>query len=100
MSDPTVTVSWGELFDRISILEIKHARLTSPQAQDIVIAQLTALRSAENTLAPKPPKLAELRKRLKSVNERLWTTEDDLRSHEARKDFDVHFVELARSVYL
>jgi hypothetical protein len=42
----------------------------------------------------------ELRGKLKSVNERLWAIEDDLRVHEARKDFAARFVELARSVYL
>lgn len=97
--DPIVTVSWGELFDRISILEIKQARMTSEAARTAAAAQLATLRQTENMLSQEPMMLPELRKQLKSVNERLWSIEDELRDHEARKAFDGRFIELARGVY-
>jgi predicted nucleic acid-binding Zn-ribbon protein len=98
--DPVIAVSWGELLDRISILEIKQVRLSSDKARELAVKQLAGLRKAEETLSRRPPALIELRGKLRSVNERLWTIEDEIRAHEARKDFDARFVELARSVYL
>ena len=44
--------------------------------------------------------LAGLANQLKAVNEQLWDIEDAIRSKEARKEFDDHFVQLARSVYV
>ena len=49
-----------------------------------------------------PPALkaiAELRARLKAVNERLWDIEDAIRLKEKAQAFDAEFVKLARSVY-
>ena len=43
--------------------------------------------------------LAALEGQLRSVNGHLWNVEDELRAHEARLDFGVAFVELARQVY-
>ena len=36
---------------------------------------------------------------LKTVNEALWEIEDDIRQCEAKQDFGLRFIELARSVY-
>jgi hypothetical protein len=43
--------------------------------------------------------IAELRARLKAVNERLWEIEDDIRLKEKAQAFDAEFIKLARSVY-
>jgi hypothetical protein len=43
--------------------------------------------------------IVELRARLKAVNERLWTIEDDIRLKEKAQAFDDEFVQLARAVY-
>ena len=40
---PTIEVSWGELIDKITILEIKEQRLTSPAAVANVRKELAAL---------------------------------------------------------
>jgi len=99
MADPIVTISWGELFDRLSILEIKRERLSSESSRTTVDTQLSRLNLVASSVDLSSPKLSELRTRLKSVNERLWTIEDEIRAHEAREAFDAHFIELARSVY-
>lgn len=97
--NPTVQVSWGELIDKITILEIKEARLTSPEAVANVRRELAALARTVQDVRCKnsdlPPIMAELR----LVNEALWDIEDRLRAKEAAKQFDREFVELARSVY-
>jgi hypothetical protein len=97
--NPTVPVSWGELLDKITILEIKAERLTSETA-------LANVRHELNHLAPTAAKalslhagVEALKAELKRVNETLWQIEDDIRTHEARQSFDADFIRLARAVY-
>lgn len=94
-----IEVSWGEVFDKLTILQIKQARLASPQAAENVRRELAALDQAVATLSPVPAGLSALQAELKQVNETLWTVEDRIRAKEAAKAFDQEFIELARSVY-
>jgi len=97
---PTIEVSWGEVIDKMTILEIKEQRLASPEAVAHVRRERTALTRVLKKLDPPPAELDALTSRLKSVNEALWTIEDQIRAKEASKSFDRQFVELARSIYL
>jgi hypothetical protein len=99
MVDPVVPVSWGELLDKVAILEIKRTRLRAPDAVANAEKELAALGPALAALDPAPAGLAELRAALSAVNRRLWTIEDRIREADAKGDFGVAFVELARSVY-
>ena len=96
---PQVPLSWGDVFDKLTILEIKAQRLTSPQALDNVARERAALERVVGTLRPEPAGLAALKAELKSINETLWDIENRTRAKEAAKTFDGEFVELARSVY-
>lgn len=96
--NPLVQVSWGELFDKIVILEIKTQRLSSASARANAGRELAILLDAAKTAAASPA-LADLRGKLKTVNEALWGIEDDIRAKEAASDFGEGFVELARAVY-
>jgi hypothetical protein len=96
---PSVPVSWGELLDKITILEIKSERLRDPVALANSAHELALLRSVLAEVAEAPPVLAALREELIAVNRRLWDIEDDLRRKEATKTFDAEFIELARAVY-
>ena len=96
-SKPLAPVSWGELFDKISILEIKAARIKAKPARANVRRELEALNAVA---APaKRAGLARLRQKLRKVNEALWEIEDEIREKEHRQEFDARFVALARSVY-
>jgi hypothetical protein len=99
MADPIVPVSWGELLDKIAILEIKRSRLRAPQAVANAERELAALTPSLTVLQPAPAGLAELRTALAEVNQRLWEIEDRIREKDAQGDFGVEFVALARSVY-
>ncbi len=99
MVDPVVPVSWGELLDKIAILEIKRERLRTPEAVANAERELAALAAALALLEPAPAGLAELRAALAAVNRRLWTIEDQIREKDAQGDFGPGFVALARSVY-
>jgi len=98
LAAPNVEVSWGELIDKITILEIKQQRLTSPQAVANVRRELAALSRVVQELNP-PKALDALTQSLKSINETLWEIEDRIRAKEAARSFDAQFIELARSVY-
>ncbi len=41
---PSVPVSWGELLDKITILEIKRERITRAEARDNVVREYRLLR--------------------------------------------------------
>ena len=99
-SSPSVRISWGELLDRITILEIKVQRLKSQAATEKVQHELAILSSAADEILSEQPHLIALKEQLKSVNEVLWDIEDKIRAKEAAKSFDQHFIELARSVYI
>jgi hypothetical protein len=96
---PLVPVSWGELIDKISILEIKAERLNLPDAVRNAAHELGLLRDALATLGDTPAELAALTAELAIVNRRLWDIEDDIRAKEAARSFDADFIALARAVY-
>jgi hypothetical protein len=95
-----VPVSYGELLDKIAILQIKSERMSDPAKLANVRNELEAL---ERTWLAHPAAvedIAALRARLKAVNERLWVIEDDIRVLEKAGRFDADFIRLARSVYV
>jgi hypothetical protein len=95
---PRITVSWGELIDKIAILEIKRERIVAKEAARNVEKELDILRGiAEPVLALN--KVAALKLRLDAINRDLWDIENLLRQGELEGDFGPAFVSLARSVY-
>ena len=92
-----VPVSWGELLDKITILEIKQARLEDAAKRANVVAELAAL---TEIAGPAMKDAAALLAQLKMVNEALWDIEDRIRDKERQAAFDGEFIELARSVYI
>lgn len=95
---PRILVSWGELIDKISILEIKRQRIVAKDAVANVEKELGLLRKiAEPVLGSM--EIAELKSRLGAINRELWNVEIFLRDKEAKGDFGAAFVDLARSVY-
>ena len=100
LDTPDVPVSWGELIDKITILEIKAARLEKPAARANVLTELRLLDEKAQPLFAAHGEAMALKARLTAVNEQLWDIEDRIRESEARKAFDETFIGLARSVYV
>ncbi len=94
-----VPISVGELFDKLSILELKAAAMTEPARRANVMRELAALTEVRRQQVACDPELAALYAELKAVNGRLWCIEDSIRDHEREQRFDNGFIELARSVY-
>jgi len=96
-----VEVSIGELFDKLTILEIKMEKIKDNSKLENIRKEWNILNDksmsilsifADQTLFKKIYKLEE-------INRQLWDIEDWIRECEKQKRFDKEFVELARSVY-
>ncbi len=94
-----VPVSWGEMLDKITILEIKKERITDKGKLANVCREYEELCKTRDALIIMPPEVAGLVAELKQINEKLWEIEDDIRDCERSKDFGAKFIELARGVY-
>jgi hypothetical protein len=92
-------ISVGELFDKISILEIKKNKITDTTKRNIVLKELNSLKGTINENVKKSKLITKLYKKLKSVNLKLWKIEDDIRDCERKKNFKNKFIRLARLVY-
>ncbi|HAP53501.1 MAG TPA: hypothetical protein DCQ60_11165, partial [Marinobacter adhaerens] len=96
-----VPVSFGEVLDKITILEIKSERIKDETKVKNVRLELDELSATwDEAVKDKAAEIADLRKQLKAVNEELWVIEDDIRDQEAAQDFGARFIELARAVYV
>jgi hypothetical protein len=94
-----IPVSWGELLDKITILEIKSERMDDAAKLANVRRELELLMEVRNRQGESPAGLAGLVAELRAANERLWEIEDAIRDCERQRDFGQRFIEMARSVY-
>ena len=99
MSEIQAPVSFGELLDKIAILQIKSERMADATKLANVRNELSALESTWMAHPAASHDIVSLRAQLKEVNERLWVIEDDIRLKEKAQEFDAEFIKLARSVY-
>ena len=96
----SVPISVGELFDKISILEIKTKKIKDKSNLRIIKFELSELKKIiNNKKLNKSYNKIQYQKLLK-INNRLWSIEDNKRKYEVTKKFDKKFIELARKVYL
>jgi hypothetical protein len=96
-----IKVSVGEVFDKLSILEIKKNKLTDAdkllnvqKEYDYLNQVLDSSRIADSV------KFNHFYNQLLIVNTLLWDIEDGKRACERTQDFGEHFVQLARQVYI
>ena len=100
MGNVSVPISFGELIDKITILEIKSQKITDAAKVKNVRHELDELQRVWASLEESSVEINDLRQELKTVNETLWDIEDDIRKKDLRGEFDSEFIELARSVYI
>jgi len=93
-------VAWGEVFDKLTILQIKAQKLTDAVKLSNVEAEKQALESVVGNLSRFPVELVSLVDELCAINTGLWDIEEGKRDCERRKCFDEKFIELARRVYM
>ena len=100
MNSPQVPISWGEFFDKITILQVKLENLTSKNALENVEQELKKLQSILTQNGPKTMETIQLEGELRQINQQLWGIEDKIRDKERTNSFDDGFIQLARSVYI
>ncbi len=98
--DIRVSLSAGECLDKITILEIKAAKIKDAAKLVNINHELKILQDICAKTLPKEIDISSEMAELKSVNEALWKIEDDIRDKEFAGEFDQRFIELARSVYI
>lgn len=86
-----VPISLGELYDKISILEIKRTMITDEKKLVNINKELEVL----NLISDKHPFDNDLYLKIKKINKDLWIVEDQLRVKEKNRDFDEAFISLA-----
>ena len=99
MNKIIVEVSIGELFDKISILEIKQGKIKDPEKLKFINNEHAILKSQFEKNIKSDEKLNELYQSLKEINSKLWVIEDDKRQCEKDKDFGEKFIKLSRDVH-
>lgn len=92
-------ISAGELFDKISILEIKKNKIKDKNKRNIILKELSSLQETASENIEKSKSIIKLYKKLKSINLKLWKIEDDIRNCERKNNFESKFIKLARAVY-
>ena len=95
-----VELSYGEMLDKVTILQIKSERMTDAAKVANVTKELDLLNGLWKSDEKSSIDITEEIAGLKKINEALWEIEDDIRDKERAKEFDEKFIELARSVYV
>ena len=99
-----VEISYGELLDKISILEIKKERINDPEKLKFINDDLNLLKIQMHKVTKSKnftddKKLQKLFLSLKEINAKLWVVEDDKRICEKNSDFGEKFIKLSRNVH-
>ena len=92
-------ISAGELIDKITILEIKKAKITNKEKLADIEKELLSLSQTMNEFIPDETLIINHKKHLKEINLKLWDIENGKRLAEKNNDFGETFIELARNVY-
>ena len=99
MNKILVEVSVGELFDKISILEIKKDKIKDKEKLKYIIDEYNLLKEQMVNRVKLNEKLTSLFDALKDINSKLWVIEDDKRLCEKNSDFGEKFIKLSRDIH-
>ena len=92
-------ISAGELFDKITILEIKKSKISNKEKLIDINKELSSLNETVKKFIPDKSSISNYINDLKNINLKLWDIEDGKRAAEKNNDFGEKFIELARNVY-
>ena len=99
MNKILVEVSVGELFDKISILEIKKDKIKDKEKLEYIVDEYNLLKEQMANKVKLNEKLSGLFDALKDINFKLWVIEDDKRLCEKNSDFGEKFIKLSRDIH-
>ena len=99
MNKILVEVSVGELFDKISILEIKKDKIKDEEKLKYIVDEYNLLKEQMIDKVKLNEKLSGLFDALKDINSKLWVIEDNKRLCEKNSDFGEKFIKLSRDIH-
>ena len=99
MNKILVEVSVGELFDKISILEIKKKKIKDAKKLKFINDEYSVLKDQLDKNVKSNEKLEKLFQSLKEINDKLWVIEDDKRMCEKNSNFNDKFIKLSREIH-
>ncbi len=99
MNKILVEVSVGELFDRISILEIKKDKTKDTNNLKFINEEYVILKNQFEKNVKIDEKLNKLFESLKEINSKLWVIEDEKRLCEKNSDFGEKFIKVSRDIH-
>tara|TARA_B100000614_G_C14545939_1_gene492081 strand:- start:1454 stop:1843 length:390 start_codon:yes stop_codon:yes gene_type:complete len=94
-----IPISFGELIDKLTILEIKKSKITNKEKLKKIQLEYELLNKKYQTILNDRKELQVFYEALLKVNNKLWEIEDKIRIFENNKEFNEEFIDLARSVY-
>jgi len=95
-----VEISVGDLFDKITILNIKLKKIIDSEKLINISKELEVLNEQSQKVNVSDKKaLYDLTVKLQNINEELWDIENHKRECEAKKDFGESFIKLSRDVH-
>ena len=94
-----IPVSFGELIDKLTILEIKKSKITNNEKLKNIQLEFDFLNKKYQTILNDTKELQVFYDALLKVNSKLWEIEDKIRILENNKEFNEEFIDLARGVY-
>ena len=95
-----VEISVGELFDKITILNIKTKKIEDQKKLKNILKELNTLNEQATKIDISDKLLLDDQvKKLQFINEELWDIENFKRECEANKDFGENFIKLSRDVH-
>ncbi len=93
-----IEISFGELLDKLSILEIKREKITRNESLKLIEKEYKILEKIyKETLGIE--KFEKFYKELKKINLKLWDIENEKRGCEKEKNFGEKFIKLSRDVH-
>ena len=93
-------ISVGELFDKITILNIKLKKINDPEKLKNVKTELDILTEQSNKIIlDDKDTLNKFVQELQEINEELWDIENIKREYEANKNFGENFIKISRDVH-
>ena len=93
-------ISAGELFDKISILEIKLNNIKDKEKLVEINKEYKSLEETRKSNIEITENLKKLINQLSEINLKLWNIEEEKRICEKSEDFGDNFIKLSRNVYI
>jgi hypothetical protein len=100
ISLPYIPVGWGEVFDKITILEIKSNLCDDPSKLKNIQYELQYLNTVLKDHEICVNKLGPLLYQLRTVNQVIWDTENVKRKCEILMNFGDLFIKASRESYV